>query len=312
MVARQTAHIARTLRRVIRMVVFFSIVPALLFATFPPPKRVTVAAVVEAPERFHHDVVHIEGEVAATKERAGRRYYLLCEGDAACVFVVTTNALPDEGIRCAVVGRVRIDSVRQLPFIEEETRRGARIRGKAAAILLQPTTLILFALIVLTATALAIVLASSRRPSVTHPAVADAPFILTHATTAFKSRIAHEEPVRNVSEEEDALRRAHFERIHAGAVLVANEGQEDEHVYHLSYETSVGREHADILLDDSSVSSPQAIVRFQGGGFIVENRSTINPTRVNGDLAHGEHALVDGDVLVMGFATLTFHENRFG
>jgi len=67
---------------------------------------------------------------------------------------------------------------------------------------------------------------------------------------------------------------------------------------------AVGREEAVFNLNDESVSKGHARLRFQGGGFVVEDMGSTNGTRLNGrKLGRGEAArLHGGDRLAFGAA----------
>jgi hypothetical protein len=72
---------------------------------------------------------------------------------------------------------------------------------------------------------------------------------------------------------------------------------------------NVGRaEGADVHVDDHSVSREQAVIRFDGTGFRVANRSGTNPTRVNGQPTEQETPVHDQDELSMGMLNLRFHD----
>jgi pSer/pThr/pTyr-binding forkhead associated (FHA) protein len=65
-------------------------------------------------------------------------------------------------------------------------------------------------------------------------------------------------------------------------------------------EIVVGRDHADLVLDDALVSRQHAIVRWIGGALQVEDLLSTNGTRVNGELIVGPQPLEHRDVIAIG------------
>lgn len=63
-----------------------------------------------------------------------------------------------------------------------------------------------------------------------------------------------------------------------------------------------------VLLDNSTVSRQQALVRYEDGAYKVENLSTTNPTRLNDQPLSGLVPIKDGDVIKVGGLELTFHD----
>ena len=65
-------------------------------------------------------------------------------------------------------------------------------------------------------------------------------------------------------------------------------------------ELVIGREKADLLLDDPEVSRQHACLRLSSGGLLIEDLGSRNGTRVN-DRPIGEaRRLADGDVILIG------------
>jgi FHA domain len=70
---------------------------------------------------------------------------------------------------------------------------------------------------------------------------------------------------------------------------------------------SMGRaDDAAINIDDKTVSRQQAIVREDGGNFTLENASSTNPTRLNGQPLVQASPLVDGDEIGVGNLKIFF------
>jgi pSer/pThr/pTyr-binding forkhead associated (FHA) protein len=65
-------------------------------------------------------------------------------------------------------------------------------------------------------------------------------------------------------------------------------------------EIVVGRDHADLVLDDALVSRQHAIVRWIGRTLQVEDLLSTNGTRVNRELIVGPQRLEHGDVIAIG------------
>jgi pSer/pThr/pTyr-binding forkhead associated (FHA) protein len=67
----------------------------------------------------------------------------------------------------------------------------------------------------------------------------------------------------------------------------------------------VGRQGADLVLDDKRVSRRHAVVRAVEGGLEIEDLGSANGTSVNGAALAGRKRLRDGDVLHIGGVRLT-------
>jgi serine/threonine protein kinase len=65
-------------------------------------------------------------------------------------------------------------------------------------------------------------------------------------------------------------------------------------------ETLIGREHADLPLEDREVSRRHAIIRPTERGFEIEDAGSLNGTVVNNETVSGPVALRDGDVIGIG------------
>jgi len=74
----------------------------------------------------------------------------------------------------------------------------------------------------------------------------------------------------------------------------------------LKYDTTVGRTAGDLALEDATVSTEHARIRFENQRYLLVNRSLTNPTRVNGHPVEGNVDLHDGDELLMGAVKLRF------
>jgi pSer/pThr/pTyr-binding forkhead associated (FHA) protein len=69
-------------------------------------------------------------------------------------------------------------------------------------------------------------------------------------------------------------------------------------------ELSLGREGADVVLDDPEVSRRHAVVRFVAGVLEISDANSANGTFVNGRRVDGVGTLADGDSLRLGGTTL--------
>jgi pSer/pThr/pTyr-binding forkhead associated (FHA) protein len=67
----------------------------------------------------------------------------------------------------------------------------------------------------------------------------------------------------------------------------------------------VGRDEADINLDDAEVSRRHAMIRPVNGRLEVVDLRSANGTRVNGSAVDGTATLSDGDTIEVGRTTLT-------
>lgn len=76
---------------------------------------------------------------------------------------------------------------------------------------------------------------------------------------------------------------------------------------------TIGRDPAgDVVLSLETVSRQQAILRGEGSRFLLDNRSSTNPTRVNGAPLVGPVALGDGAQIDAGGQRLTFWDLAAG
>jgi FHA domain len=78
------------------------------------------------------------------------------------------------------------------------------------------------------------------------------------------------------------------------------EGQRIEVVEQLT----IGREDADVEIEDAEISRVHARVRSTGGGLEVEDLGSTNGTFVNGERIQGTVSVGDGDVIRLGETTL--------
>ena len=69
-------------------------------------------------------------------------------------------------------------------------------------------------------------------------------------------------------------------------------------------ESVLGRERADIVIEDPGVSRRHASVRPLADGLEIRDLQSANGTWVNGDRVDGARALVPGDVIKIGNATI--------
>ncbi|MBV9282822.1 MAG: FHA domain-containing protein, partial [Chloroflexi bacterium] len=65
----------------------------------------------------------------------------------------------------------------------------------------------------------------------------------------------------------------------------------------------------DVLVADSQVSRRHAAVRAHDGVVYVRDLNSLNGTRVNGVLVIGDRPLRDGDVITLGKASFTYHND---
>jgi hypothetical protein len=100
----------------------------------------------------------------------------------------------------------------------------------------------------------------------------------------------------------------------ATASLVWQEGG-DLRVADLAYEGEalIGRgDAAAVRLADRTVSREQAVIRFDGARFVIENRSTTNPTQLAGIPVSEPTPLPDGATVRAGTIDLAFHNLSAG
>jgi pSer/pThr/pTyr-binding forkhead associated (FHA) protein len=67
----------------------------------------------------------------------------------------------------------------------------------------------------------------------------------------------------------------------------------------------LGREEADISLDDPEVSRRHAMIRRVNGTIEISDLRSANGTRINGSQIDGPRSVSDGDTIEVGHTTLT-------
>jgi serine protease Do len=87
--------------------------------------------------------------------------------------------------------------------------------------------------------------------------------------------------------------------------LVVQDGRLAGHRISVSTELVIGRQGADLVLDDTQVSRHHAVVRPIEGGMEIEDLGSANGTFVNGVAISGSQRLQDGDVVQVGRVRLT-------
>jgi serine protease Do len=87
--------------------------------------------------------------------------------------------------------------------------------------------------------------------------------------------------------------------------LVVQNGRLAGHRVAVSAELVIGRQDADVVLDDSHVSRHHAVVRPIEHGLEIEDLGSANGTSVNGAAIDGSQRLYDGDVVQVGRVRLT-------
>jgi steroid delta-isomerase-like uncharacterized protein len=86
--------------------------------------------------------------------------------------------------------------------------------------------------------------------------------------------------------------------------LVVADGARLGERFPVAGELSLGREGADVVLDDPEVSRRHAVVRFVAGVLEISDANSANGTFVNGRRVDGVGTLADGDSLRLGGTTL--------
>ena len=86
--------------------------------------------------------------------------------------------------------------------------------------------------------------------------------------------------------------------------LVVTEGPRTGERFPVATELTLGRENADIVLDDGEVSRRHAVVRRVDGALEISDASSANGTFVNDARIDGTRRLADGDVVRLGKTSL--------
>jgi hypothetical protein len=78
-------------------------------------------------------------------------------------------------------------------------------------------------------------------------------------------------------------------------------------------EITIGRaDTAGVRLADATVSRNHAAIRFEGGRYVVENRSSTNPAQLGGQPLTGPQPLTDAASLRFGSVNVAFHNLAAG
>lgn len=84
------------------------------------------------------------------------------------------------------------------------------------------------------------------------------------------------------------------------ARLIVKTGQETGRSFEVDSETTVGRESADLIINDPEMSRRHAVVRPVQGGLEIEDAGSLNGTWVNGSRIESPTLLADGDRVEVG------------
>jgi len=88
-------------------------------------------------------------------------------------------------------------------------------------------------------------------------------------------------------------------------VLAVADGAQIGARFPVAGELSLGRENADVTLDDPEVSRLHAVLRFVGGALEISDANSANGTFVNGSRIDGVRTLANGDSVRVGGTTFT-------
>lgn len=83
-------------------------------------------------------------------------------------------------------------------------------------------------------------------------------------------------------------------------MLVVTEGARSGERFPVEREISLGRENADVILEDGEVSRRHAIVRRTNGALEIVDQGSANGTFVNGARIDGARRLANGDAVRLG------------
>jgi pSer/pThr/pTyr-binding forkhead associated (FHA) protein len=81
---------------------------------------------------------------------------------------------------------------------------------------------------------------------------------------------------------------------------LVNGGRLAAESYPVLTETVIGRDAADVVLDDAQVSRRHAIIRWVDGELQLEDLQSTNGTWLNGARVEGSRELQHGDVVTIG------------
>ena len=96
------------------------------------------------------------------------------------------------------------------------------------------------------------------------------------------------------------------------ARIVVNNGPSTGESHAVLTEMVIGRQDADLVLDDTQVSRHHALIRWVHGELQLDDLRSTNGTRVNGVQIDGSRTLQDGDVITVGPFAIEVHITASG
>jgi hypothetical protein len=121
----------------------------------------------------------------------------------------------------------------------------------------------------------------------------------------FRARLAEEEEEvtqwperrRGLDEDETVVERAEEGML---GFLIVKEGMRRGQVHRIHHGTTIGRDHAKIVIRDPKVSRPHAKFTIEDDQFHIWDFGSENGTFVNGEQIRGETSLNENDVIKIG------------
>ncbi len=241
-----------------------------------------------------------------------RGHYVIMDNSDKTVKVVA-NTLPAPSKKFQVKGIVQVEPTTQQPFLREVSRQevGQTTGSSGSGFMeslsnMNPVVLVLVALIILTVIALIVVIL--RKP-MGQQTVQIKRTVPVDSGPGVDETVFTPEETRMVTKEEVERSVGGLKTRQVPSPLAEIRilgGKLSGKAFPLAYETSIGRIHGDIALEDPSVSRQHAMIHFKEDHYILENRSEVNPVIINGERVKKQKQLKDGDELVLGVIKLQF------
>ncbi len=289
------------------VLVLSAVIPSILAAT-----DVIICDVLDNPSRWYNLEVRIQGKVVnvvSPKNIEERGFYVVLDKcDKTIKVKAETLPAPEETFY--VTGIVQIDTETQVPFIRESSR--GPVVGPPPPPPpppgLSPLVIGLIALIAVVVIALLFVMLRKKPEPAAAPVMAPPPSPAGMQASAPQAPPApartQQVSMTEIARQVGGIKTTQVPNILAQVSMLT--GPLAGKNIPLKYETGIGREIGDILLDDSSVSREHAKIIFAGDKYVLENKSTTNPVILNGEKVTGRKELKAGDEIICGFVKMKF------
>lgn len=227
---------------------------------------------------------------------------------------MVANELPAPGKKFSIIGFVQIETSNQQPYIREinripfgeslpvatgsEKKVGGKEKQKIDPIIIGLGILILLVVIILM-----VVIFKKPRSASQPPQQAErssTPKESTHSSPKKTKQVSPQEVIAKVG----SSKTTQVPNILAQLVIAS--GDSAGKSFPLKYDTTIGREIGDIILNDNSISRKHATIHFEDEKYILENNSNVNPVVLNGEKVQVKKELKDKDEIICGLIKFQF------